>query len=93
MLGTSDPWLMSPLSGLPIEPAYYIDDWRIQKVVMDLPSSVLHTHKSMHPLWSGRFSTAGHFGYTGLLAMKAGKSAIWPWLICPYNENMLVDPP
>ena len=23
--------------------------------------------------------------------MKAGKLAIQPWLICPYNENTLVD--
>ena len=23
--------------------------------------------------------------------MKAGKSAIWPWLICQYNEKKLVD--
>ena len=23
-------------------------------------------------------------------AMKAGKSALWPWLICQYNENTLV---
>ena len=26
-------------------------------------------------------------------AMKAGKSAIWPWLSCQYNENTLVDLP
>ena len=26
-------------------------------------------------------------------AMKAGKLAIWPWLICSYKENMLVDLP
>ena len=25
--------------------------------------------------------------------MKAGKSAIWPWLSCPYNEHTLVDLP
>ena len=24
-------------------------------------------------------------------AMKAGKLAIWPWLSCQYNKNMLVD--
>ena len=23
--------------------------------------------------------------------MKAGKLAIWPWLVCQYNENMLVN--
>ena len=23
--------------------------------------------------------------------MKAGKLAIWPWLLCQYNENTLVD--
>ena len=26
-------------------------------------------------------------------AMKAGKLAIRPWLICEYNENTLVDLP
>ena len=26
-------------------------------------------------------------------AMKAGKLAFRPWLICPYNENMLMDLP
>ena len=26
-------------------------------------------------------------------AMKAGKLAIWPWLICQYNKNTLVDLP
>ena len=26
-------------------------------------------------------------------AMKAGKSAIRPWLSCPYNEHRLVDLP
>ena len=26
-------------------------------------------------------------------SMKAGKLAIWSWLICQYNENMLVDLP
>ena len=26
-------------------------------------------------------------------AMKAGKLAIWPWMICLYNENTLVDLP
>ena len=25
--------------------------------------------------------------------MKAGKSAIWPWLVCQYNKNTLVDLP
>ena len=25
--------------------------------------------------------------------MKAGKLAILPWLICQYNENMLMDLP
>jgi hypothetical protein len=25
--------------------------------------------------------------------MKAGKLAIWPWLICQYNENTSVDLP
>ena len=25
--------------------------------------------------------------------MKAGKSAIQPWLTCQYNENLLVDLP
>ena len=25
--------------------------------------------------------------------MKAGKSAIWPWLSCPYNEHTLMDLP
>jgi hypothetical protein len=25
--------------------------------------------------------------------MKAGKLAIWPWLVCQYNENTLVDLP
>ena len=26
-------------------------------------------------------------------AMKAGKSAIWPWLCCPYNQHTLMDLP
>ena len=26
-------------------------------------------------------------------AMKAGKSAIWPWLSCQYTENTLMDEP
>ena len=26
-------------------------------------------------------------------AIKAGKLAIWPWLICQYNKNTLMDLP
>ena len=26
-------------------------------------------------------------------ARKAGKSAIWPWLSCPYNKHRLMDLP
>ena len=26
-------------------------------------------------------------------AMKAGKLDIWPWLVCQYNKNILMDLP
>ena len=33
ILGTSDAWLMSRLSHWPIDPAYYIEDWRISDLL------------------------------------------------------------